>query len=632
MALHPLHKLRHFFPLLVLLSSINCTLSTPSPPLPSISIYYPPPSSPLSPNAVSYHLKHYNLPPTLDSTTCLTTYSTTHEQDHKHQISHTCYSSIHYLCKDECIRTSLSNYVASSFTAGSNNEINVRANLDDVSLEILKDYVTSPELILNSDVGFEVGEYTLKAELFVGGVKLDEDTVEFVVGGEEYIWSEGCGVEVVDGAVEKAEGEGDGGGKFEVEGMSGRKFRVFLNEIVGRLGEKEEVRYLEIGVYKGSTFVSALEGNEVKVGKAWAVDDWSLFGGPKEEFMRNVERFGNLVEVLERDAFNFMEKSSVISDVNVYFFDGPHAYTHHYRSVTDYWSVLADEFIMIVDDFNFRDVKEATWKGIQDMNGTVVGFREVRTGNNDLIEGGERNEWHNGCGIFVVKKWKEEVPEEEVSTKEVKVQVGAVDELVEVVKVERNPLELSQLQDYPTKPFNVFFELNTGATLAMTVYPDWAPHAAAHFKMLVDAGYYDGCSIFRIVPNYFMQFGIHNDPAVTQLWGGVGVEDDPKGVMKNFKGSISFDPSDGPGGGKTQVFVNLSELSSHNERLDGQGMVPFARVIGQQTREGDWQAIESVQKKWGKKVDAKRIVEEGKEYLDGGGFTDLSFIVKAKVM
>lgn len=109
-------------------------------------------------------------------------------------------------------------------------------------------------------------------------------------------------------------------------------------------------------------------------------------------------------------------------------------------------------------------------------------------------------------------------------------------------------------------------------------------------------------------------------------------EDDPKGVMKNFKGSISFDPSDGPGGGKTQVFVNLSELSSHNERLDGKGMVPFARVIGQQTREGDWQAIESVQKKWGKKVDAKRVVEEGKEYLDGGGFTDLSFIVKAKVM
>jgi hypothetical protein len=69
-----------------------------------------------------------------------------------------------------------------------------------------------------------------------------------------------------------------------IDGMSGQKYRTFINNLVGSY---PDARYLEIGSWGGSTATAALYGNSVK---ALCIDNWSQFGGPRTTFFANIER------------------------------------------------------------------------------------------------------------------------------------------------------------------------------------------------------------------------------------------------------------------------------------------------------------------------------------------------------
>jgi len=72
---------------------------------------------------------------------------------------------------------------------------------------------------------------------------------------------------------------------LSMDGMSGRKYRLFINNLVR---ETEDAHYLEVGVWAGSTLCSAINGNIVR---AIAIHNWSEFGGPKNMFIENLEKF-----------------------------------------------------------------------------------------------------------------------------------------------------------------------------------------------------------------------------------------------------------------------------------------------------------------------------------------------------
>ena len=64
-------------------------------------------------------------------------------------------------------------------------------------------------------------------------------------------------------------------GKFKITeevlsmlGMSGRKYRKFINNFIGSL---DDARYLETGSLKGSTVCSAMDGNKLK---ARCIESW----------------------------------------------------------------------------------------------------------------------------------------------------------------------------------------------------------------------------------------------------------------------------------------------------------------------------------------------------------------------
>ncbi|KAG5184573.1 hypothetical protein JKP88DRAFT_255350 [Tribonema minus] len=118
------------------------------------------------------------------------------------------------------------------------------------------------------------------------------------------------------------------------------------------------VRYLEVGTWKGSSLVSARFGNSHVHGTA--IDNWSEYGGPRDYFWGNVERFlGDDVEggakVVFHDANAFMEGLLGNAVYDIYMYDGGHEYEAHRKAITRFEPYLADSdvSIVVIDDWNF---------------------------------------------------------------------------------------------------------------------------------------------------------------------------------------------------------------------------------------------------------------------------------------
>lgn len=156
-----------------------------------------------------------------------------------------------------------------------------------------------------------------------------------------------------------------------LDGMSGWQGRQLLNSIC----DMPNCRYLEIGVWKGSTFFSALKGNKIK---AVAIDNWSEFGGPKDEFMRLLTNYtgSSDVTVINDDYFS----AKFDGKFNVYFFDGCHTEEHQRLALTKMVHLMDDEFIFIVDDYNWPVVKEGTLNGVKEAGLKVVAWHELGPG------------------------------------------------------------------------------------------------------------------------------------------------------------------------------------------------------------------------------------------------------------
>jgi hypothetical protein len=188
---------------------------------------------------------------------------------------------------------------------------------------------------------------------------------------------------------------------LSIDGMSGRKYRIFINNLVESI---EDARYLEIGVWQGSTLCSAIYGNNVR---ALAIDNWTEFAGPFDKFFINLARYKGRdakVSFLETD-FRTVEFDS-IGKFNVYLFDGPHDAKDQRDGVILAQPALDDQFIMIVDDWNWEAVREGTFLGIREADLQLNHVVEIRTsldGTQPELRGAS-SDWHNGYFIASCSK------------------------------------------------------------------------------------------------------------------------------------------------------------------------------------------------------------------------------------
>jgi peptidyl-prolyl cis-trans isomerase A (cyclophilin A) len=120
--------------------------------------------------------------------------------------------------------------------------------------------------------------------------------------------------------------------------------------------------------------------------------------------------------------------------------------------------------------------------------------------------------------------------------------------------------------------FRVRFDTTEGS-FVVEVHRDWAPRGADRLFGLVEAGFYDGTTFFRVIEGFVVQWGIHPSPAVSEVWRDARIDDDPVQAT-NTRGRVVFATS-GAHSRTTQIYVNLAD----NVRLDEMGFAPFGEVV-----------------------------------------------------
>jgi hypothetical protein len=184
---------------------------------------------------------------------------------------------------------------------------------------------------------------------------------------------------------------------LSLEGMSSFKNRHLLNNIIAKTSN---VNYLEIGVWKGSTFISSLYQNDVI--SAYAIDNWSQFNDDKETkatFLKNCNMFNitNFV-LLENDCFN-IDLNDIKHKINVYFYDGHHSAESTCNALSYYYNILDDIFIFIVDDFDWRNPQIGTIAGIKKCNLNILYEQHLKSNKTN-----DNSSWWNGIYISILKK------------------------------------------------------------------------------------------------------------------------------------------------------------------------------------------------------------------------------------
>jgi lysophospholipase L1-like esterase len=189
-------------------------------------------------------------------------------------------------------------------------------------------------------------------------------------------------------------------GVLSMEGFSGRKYRYLINSLVEK---SKNARYLEIGSYFGSTFCAAIQGNSVT---AVAIDNWSGFGGPIRGFLQNLSSVSTKdtkVNLLSED-FRKVQYDH-IGPFNILFFDGPHDYKDHLEALPLTWKAMDQEFVYIVDDWNWDFVRNGTLDSFRSLSMEILYQLEIRTSPDpQRTKRGKDSFWHNGYFLAVIRK------------------------------------------------------------------------------------------------------------------------------------------------------------------------------------------------------------------------------------
>ena len=185
-----------------------------------------------------------------------------------------------------------------------------------------------------------------------------------------------------------------------MDGMTGKKTRHLYNNLLNM----PDARYLEVGVWLGSSFCSALYNNTLTY--AYASDNWSEYGGPKDQFEANVKKYKgtNDVHFLEGD-FKLLDVAT-LPKFNIYLFDGGHDYEDHVLALWHVIDCLDDVFIYIIDDWNWISVREGTKFSLHQYDCTILHGVEIRMTTDDTHTEHTvaKEEFWNGVCVLLVKK------------------------------------------------------------------------------------------------------------------------------------------------------------------------------------------------------------------------------------
>ena len=191
-------------------------------------------------------------------------------------------------------------------------------------------------------------------------------------------------------------------------GFSGDNFRHLMNNLCSFPG----ANYLEVGVFRGSTLVCSVYGNEATLGEVHAVDNFSEFNvgtHPKESLEWAMKRFlpktKDRIQFHEVDCFDW--DFSALPKIDIYFYDGEHSFESQRKAFTHFEPVFADCFIAVVDDWEQRQVRRGTRAAFEEMGYDVLSSRSIIPGQRPEKANRVNNptaDWWCGTYVAVLKK------------------------------------------------------------------------------------------------------------------------------------------------------------------------------------------------------------------------------------
>ncbi len=150
---------------------------------------------------------------------------------------------------------------------------------------------------------------------------------------------------------------------------------------------------------------------------------------------------------------------------------------------------------------------------------------------------------------------------------------------------------------------------------------DWAPHGVDRFYNLLKIGFFNDVALFRVMPGFVVQWGIHGNPEVSKHWSKANLKAD-KVKESNERGMLTYAMAGAPTTRSTQMFINFKT----NAMLDKKGFAPICKVTeGMEVVDKFYAGYKGMPSREQGKIQA-----EGNAFLRGR-YPKLDFIKTAKL-
>lgn len=178
-----------------------------------------------------------------------------------------------------------------------------------------------------------------------------------------------------------------------MQGLSSPKVRHLLNNLASHVNS-----YLEVGCYIGGTLKAALYKNDHLY--AAAIDNFSMSPTTRQQFFDNTKDL--TFDFFEEDSFKF-DVGKIKIPTELYFFDGCHSVDAQYKAVSHFLPAMANEFIMVIDDWDMNKVRVGTNTALLDYKIKPLERYELR-GASGQSEEMRHKTWWGGLSIMRIKK------------------------------------------------------------------------------------------------------------------------------------------------------------------------------------------------------------------------------------
>ncbi len=164
----------------------------------------------------------------------------------------------------------------------------------------------------------------------------------------------------------------------QVPRMSTFAIGAIINQIVSNM--PPDTAFVNIGVWHGYTLLCGLVNNPDK--KCIGVDNFSEFGGPREEFLERFENYkGKNHQFYDMDYLEYFSK--VHKDpIGFYIYDGNHSKENQFRGLQVAEPFFAKDCLILVDDINWPEPMEGTNEFIKQSKYNYEVLAEERTSHN----------------------------------------------------------------------------------------------------------------------------------------------------------------------------------------------------------------------------------------------------------